>query len=138
VISTATNTVTATINLGTHPDYVAVSPNGEYAYTTDEFNSSVSVISTATNAVTGTVNVGSHPFGVVVTPNGVYVYVTTIGSEGSAGNGSVAVISTATSAAGFGTVDWSILIIVIVIVLIIIIIAGIRIHKKKPQQTKTT
>ena len=138
VIKTASNTVTATITLDTHPDFVAVAPNGAYAYVTNEFNSSVLVINTATNTVTATVPVGSHPFGIVASPNGAYVYVTTIGTEGSAGNGSVVVISTGTSAAGFSIVDWSILIIVIGIVLIIIIIAGYRIHKKKPQQTQTT
>ena len=61
VISTATNTVTATVPVGSDPDGVAVTPNGAYAYVTNEGSDSVSVISTATNTVTATVPVGSDP-----------------------------------------------------------------------------
>ena len=35
VISTATNTVTATITVGSYPLGVAVTPNGAYAYVTN-------------------------------------------------------------------------------------------------------
>ena len=55
VISTATNTVTATVTVGGYPRGVAVTPNGAYAYVTNEVSDSVSVISTATNTVTATV-----------------------------------------------------------------------------------
>ena len=108
VINTTTNTVTATVPVGTGPTSaaiapkgtppglinpvgVAVTPNGKYAYVTNEGNESVSVISTATNKVTATVTVGIYPYAVAVTPNGACVYVTNDYS------GSVSVISTATN-----------------------------------------
>ena len=88
----ATNTVTATVTVGSGPIGVSVTPNGEYAYVTNHDSGSVSVISTATNRVTVTVtNVEDDPFGVAVTPNGEYAYVTNDGS------GTVSVISTATN-----------------------------------------
>ena len=76
VISTATNSVTTTVPVGSDsgPNGVAVTPNGAYAYVTNEVGS-VSVISTATNTVTASVTVGSEPYGVAVTPNGAYAYV---------------------------------------------------------------
>ena len=55
VISTASNTVTATISVGLWPWSVAVSPNGAYVYVTSDYGNSVSVISTASNTVTATV-----------------------------------------------------------------------------------
>ena len=55
---------------------MAVTPNGAYAYVTNDGSSTVSVISTATNTVTATVTVGNTPYGVAVTPNGAYAYVT--------------------------------------------------------------
>src|ERR1035437_6916096 len=62
VISTATNTVTATISAGfgslsstISPNYVAITPSGAYAYVTSDATNSVSVISTATNTVTATI-----------------------------------------------------------------------------------
>ena len=59
VIDTATNTVTATVNVGSYPWGVAVNPDGNKGIC-DELkdSSTVSVIDTATNTVTATVNVG--------------------------------------------------------------------------------
>src|SRR6266404_2960716 len=54
VIDTATNTVTATIHVGSNPLGVAVSPDGSKVYVTNNNDGSVSVIDTATNAVTAT------------------------------------------------------------------------------------
>ena len=85
----ATNTTTVTV--GSYPFGVAVTPNGAYAYVTNQDTNSVSVISTSSNTVTETVTVGSGPFGVAVTPNGAYAYVTNLDS------GSVSVINTATN-----------------------------------------
>jgi YVTN family beta-propeller protein len=93
VINTATNTVTATVTVGSDPSGVAVTSNGEYAYVTNALGDSVSVISTATNTVTATIPHGQfgEPWGVAVTPNGEYAYVTNKIS------GTVAVISTGAS-----------------------------------------
>ncbi|MGB9938963.1 PGF-pre-PGF domain-containing protein [Methanosarcina sp.] len=75
VIDTATNTVTATIPVGSDPMGVAVTTDGTKVYVANENSSSVSVIDTATNTVTTTVNVGNAPEGVAVTPDGKKVYV---------------------------------------------------------------
>ena len=80
MISTATNTVTATVTVGSFPLGVAVTPNGAYVYVTNQRSGTVSVINTATNTVTATITVGSDPNGVAVTSNGAYVYVANTGS----------------------------------------------------------
>jgi YVTN family beta-propeller protein len=104
VISTATNTVTATIVDSAAPSGVAITPDGKYAYVTNYFNDSVSVINTATNTVDQTVTVGSSPYGIAITPNGEYAYVTNLVSVATQSPvadwvGSVSVISTATNTA---------------------------------------
>ncbi len=45
VIDTASNNVTATIGVGSHPSKVAVSPDGTKAYVTNAESNTVSVIS---------------------------------------------------------------------------------------------
>jgi YVTN family beta-propeller protein len=72
VIDTASNTVTATIPVGTSPFGVAVTPNGAFVYVTHNLcriSDDVSVIDTTTNTVTATIPVGSCPEGVAVTPS---------------------------------------------------------------------
>ena len=51
VISTATNTVTATDTVGTTPTGVAVTPNGQTAYVVNSGSNSVTPISVATNSI---------------------------------------------------------------------------------------
>jgi YVTN family beta-propeller protein len=76
VIDTATNTVTATVNVGVGPYGVAVNPDGTKVYVANLMSNNVSVIDTATNTVTATVNVGvGRPYGVAVNPAGTKVYV---------------------------------------------------------------
>ena len=89
VINTATNTVTATVAVGTHPEAIAVS--GGYAYVTNSGSSNVSVINLSTNTVTATIPVdsGSGPYGVAV--SGGYAYVVNVGSN------TVSVINTSTN-----------------------------------------
>ena len=70
VINTATNTVVATVAVGTDPAWVAITPNGAFAYVTNIGSNNVSVINTATNTVVATVTVGTNPLGVAITPNG--------------------------------------------------------------------
>jgi YVTN family beta-propeller protein len=84
-------TVTATIPVGTAPIGVAVTPNGAYAYVTNNEGNTVSVINTATNTVTATITGFNYPLGVAVTPDGAYAYVA------NSGGNSVSVISTATN-----------------------------------------
>ncbi len=61
-----TNTVVATVAVGTNPQGVAVNPAGTRAYVANFDSNSVSVIDTATNTVVATVAVGIGPIGVAV------------------------------------------------------------------------
>jgi YVTN family beta-propeller protein len=107
VINTATNTVTATVDLGGESDPygggsggVAITPNGAYAYATNSdwmSGNSVSIINTTTNTMTETVLLGGSSYymesgsgGVTITPNGAYAYVT----SGGYGSNTVSVINT--------------------------------------------
>ena len=110
VIDTATNNVTATVNVGYYPIGVAVNPMGTRIYVTNlgdvtnpgskNFSVNVSVIDAATNNVTNTVSVGIIPWGVevnpilwgvAVSPDGTHVYVTNSFSN------NISVIDTATN-----------------------------------------
>src|SRR5204862_426098 len=91
VIDTASNTVTATVPVGTFPNGVAVTPDGAHVYVANVLDGTVSVIDTASNTVTATVPVGLFPFGVAVTPDGAHVYVA------NQGGGNVSVIATASN-----------------------------------------
>jgi YVTN family beta-propeller protein len=94
VIDTSTNTVIATIVVGSNsgPYGVAVLPDGSKIYIAESFSNTVSVIDAATNAVTATITVGNGPVGVAVTPDGSRVYVANKNTDNT-----VSVIDTATS-----------------------------------------
>ena len=64
------NTVVATVNVGSFPVEVALSPNGKRLYVANFFDNSVSVVDTATNTVVTTIDVGSGPQGIAITPDG--------------------------------------------------------------------
>ncbi len=64
VISTTTDTLTATIPVGSGPLGVAVTPGHPKAYVTNSNSKSVSVINTATDTPTATIPVGSEPLDV--------------------------------------------------------------------------
>jgi serine/threonine-protein kinase len=68
-------TVTATIDVGTGPDGVAVDPAARTAYVAN-FSGTVSVIDTAAGKVIATVPVGSDPLGVAVALSTHAAYVT--------------------------------------------------------------
>src|SRR5439155_14434827 len=89
VIHTASNTVVATIGVGSGPRRVALTPDGTRAYVTNGGSGDVSVIHTATNTVVATVGAGSGPLGVAITPDGTRAYVT------NGESGTVSVINTA-------------------------------------------
>ena len=63
VIDTATNTVVATIPVGSNPYGVSINPAGTRLYVVNRSSNNVSVIDTATNSVVDTVAVGSSPVG---------------------------------------------------------------------------
>ncbi len=75
VIDTATNTVVATVPVGSGPFGLEVTPDGAFVYVANVGSNSVSVIDTATNAVMATVPVGDFPRAVALTPPGAFVYV---------------------------------------------------------------
>ena len=68
------------VTVGSSPVGIAITPDGNYAYVTNESSGTVSVIEISTNTVTATVTVGSSPVGIAITPDGNYAYVTNYGS----------------------------------------------------------
>ena len=91
VIDTATNTVVATVGVGTSPYGVAVNLAGTFTYVANQGSNTVSVINTATNTVVANVGVGANPYGVAVNPAGTFAYVANVNSN------TVSVIDTATN-----------------------------------------
>ncbi|RVW06157.1 YncE family protein [Rhodococcus spongiicola] len=86
------DTVTVTIPADVSPRGVAITPDGNHAYVTnDRQDGTVSVIDISTNTVTTTIQVGQRPNGVAVTPDGTRAYVA------NADDGTVSVIDTATN-----------------------------------------
>jgi YVTN family beta-propeller protein len=85
-------TVTATIEVGTGPDGVAVDPTAHTAYVTNIDDDTVSVIDEATKTVTTSITVGGGPLTVAADPTAHLVYVT------NGGIGTVSVISETTAA----------------------------------------
>ena len=68
VINTATNTVAATIPVGSDPNGVSVSPDGSKVYVANYNSNTVSVINTTTNTVTATITVGTNPWWYICKP----------------------------------------------------------------------
>ncbi len=81
VIDTATDTVIATVNVGSCPVGVAVNPMETMVYVANYGSNNVSVIDTANDTVVATVNVGVNPYGVAVNPKGTKGYVANYGSN---------------------------------------------------------
>ncbi|MDW5549607.1 PKD domain-containing protein [Methanosarcina sp.] len=106
VIDTATNTLKATVPVGSLPAGVAVSPDGTKVYVANRGSNTVSVIDAATNTVTATMDVGSGPNGIAVNPDGTKVYVTNMYSD------TVSVIdaatNTVTTTVNVGSYPWGV------------------------------
>jgi YVTN family beta-propeller protein len=92
VISTASNSIIATIEVGT-PLGMAFAPNGKTAYLTECCANYVFVLNTKTKKFTVPIEVLSGPSALAVTPNGKFLYVVEQENNCSA---AVTVISTAT------------------------------------------
>ena len=90
VIDTSSNTVVATVNVGSQPNSVAITPDGTRAYVTNG-GGDVWVINTSGNTVAAKVVVGGYPTGVAITPDGTRAYVTKTNAN------SVAVIDTSSN-----------------------------------------
>ncbi len=91
MISAASNTVVATVPVGTFPRSIAITPNGAFVYVTSSPSDNITVIDTATNTVVSDIPVSS-PFELAIAPSGDLGYVT----HGAFING-VTVINTATN-----------------------------------------
>lgn len=102
-IATATNTVAATVTVGSAPSQVAITPNGAYAYVTNRLSNTTSVIATATNTIVATIP-GSYPNGVAITPDGKFTYV------GTAGSNSVTGVATATNVTTIPVSSWPVVV----------------------------
>jgi uncharacterized protein (TIGR03437 family) len=75
VIDTSSNTVIATIMVGTQPQGIAITPDGAFAYVAN-CGGDVFVIDTSTNKVATKFPAGACPTGVAITPDGTRAYVT--------------------------------------------------------------
>lgn len=64
-----------TIAVGGRPLCIALPPDGEYIYVTNQNDGTVSVIMASSNTVVNTVAVGSYPHGMAANPVDNYVYV---------------------------------------------------------------
>ena len=91
VIDTESNTIVATVRVGSYPVGVAVNALGTRVYVINVDDASVSVIDATTNTVIATVPVSPNPSGVAVHPAGNWVYV------GSVKGNTVSVLSAATN-----------------------------------------
>ena len=80
-INPATNSVTATISVGSLPICMAYCPVNNSMYVTNYISDTVSVISCATNTVTATVNVGDQPRGIAYCPVNDTMYVCNQGDD---------------------------------------------------------
>lgn len=74
--------VVETVHVGNGPMDIAVTPNSEYVYVSNEMGSSVSVINAADHAVLDDIPVGSLPAALCMHPHGDYLYV----HDNSSGN----------------------------------------------------
>jgi YVTN family beta-propeller protein len=107
VVDVATQTLTATVNVGTYLRGVAVSPDGTRVYVANlgpftvgsgYVASNVTVINTANNTVSATIAVGSSPSAITFAPNGTYAYVA------NSGQYTVSVIDTNPASLGYNNV----------------------------------
>lgn len=75
VIATPANEVVATIDVGTGPAGLAVSPDGSEVYVANLNENLVTIIDTSSNTAVDTVTVGSVPLAVAFSPDGEKAYV---------------------------------------------------------------
>ena len=75
VISTLTNTVVATIPVGSGPGALVISPDKSKIYVVNGTSKSISVISTITNQVEQSFPISDNYGGIVISPDGNHLYV---------------------------------------------------------------
>ncbi len=105
MISTATDTVTATIGVGSSPYGVAVNPAGTLAYVTNNGDGTVSVLSTSSDTVTATIPGFSGPLGIAL-PSAAAPTVTSVSPSSGPAAGATTVTVTGTGFTGATAVDF--------------------------------
>jgi len=90
VINTASNGVVATVNVGSQPNGIAITPDGTRAYVANG-GGEVWVLATEGNTALAKVSLGGYPTAVAITPDGTRAYVTRDNSN------NVSVIDTASN-----------------------------------------
>ena len=75
VIDGTTNTVVATIPVGSAPQGIAFNPDNGFLYVANQGSNTVSVIDGTTNTVTATIPVGSLPQSIAFNPDNGFMYV---------------------------------------------------------------
>lgn len=98
VVSTLTNSLVASIQVGNFPYAVAVEPTGALVYVANYNSGTVSVIDAATTMVTATIPVGASPRAIAVDASGSFAYV----ANGSSNSVSVVDLATNTVRANIG------------------------------------
>lgn len=92
VFDTDNNSVVATINLpvDSNCQFVAITPDGSYAYVSCLYLNTVVVINTSTNTIETTISGFTNPAGIAFSPDGSLAYVTNSGSD------TVSIVNTST------------------------------------------
>ena len=90
-INAVNNSITSTIDVGSNPYGVCISPDGKNVYISNLVDTTVSVINTVTNTTVTKIAVGTLPLGISITPDGAKVYVA------NNTDNTVSVINTATN-----------------------------------------
>ncbi len=80
-INTETDTAGSPIAVGSEPDAIAISPDGEMAYVANWGSNSVTPIDLATGAPERAIAVGLRPDAIAITPDGTTAYVADFGSS---------------------------------------------------------
>lgn len=75
VINSETNTIVATIPVGTFPWRAAIRPDSKFVYVCNRNSNNISVINTATNTVFTTIALGGNPGGIAFTKDSKFAYV---------------------------------------------------------------
>lgn len=76
-----TNTITATISVGSNPVDITYNAENQYIYVSNYSSNNVSIIDTNTLSIIGTVSVGSDPYGITLDENTGLIYVSNFSSS---------------------------------------------------------
>ena len=88
-IDTGSDAVVAKVPVGLHPAHIVQTPDGRFAYVTNDGDNTVSVIDASAQRVVATIPVGKFPHGIRFSPDGKQAYVANLKE------GTVSVIDTA-------------------------------------------